>query len=55
MQVCGYCRIEQEQTGLSIGVFNQADDLLGVQLGVLNWAGNNPTWARLLPIVNAHW
>ena len=31
-----------------------AGELRGVQIGVLNWAGNNPAWARILPLVNVH-
>ena len=41
-------------TGLSIGLINYSRQLRGVQLGLLNFAGNNPPWARLLPFVNAH-
>jgi hypothetical protein len=40
--------------GLSIGIVNVAGSLHGVQIGLLNWAGNNRGWARLLPVVNAH-
>ena len=42
------------QTGLSLGLFNSADELHGVQIGLLNHAPNNPPWARWLPLVNAH-
>lgn len=41
-------------TGLSIGLVNYTARLKGVQLGVLNYAGNNPRWLRLLPLVNVH-
>ena len=34
------------------GIFNYARHLNGVQIGLLNWAGNSR--AKLLPIVNAH-
>ena len=44
----------QRFTGLSIGGFNCAEELHGVQLGILNYAGNNPRWARWLPFVNVH-
>jgi hypothetical protein len=40
--------------GFSIGLINYAPELKGVQLGLLNYAGNNPKWARLLPFLNAH-
>jgi hypothetical protein len=42
------------QHGLTIGVFNYARKLQGVQLGVLNWANNNPWPFRLLPLLNVH-
>ena len=46
--------VNERFTGLSVGLVNYSRDLKGVQLGVLNYAGNNPRWARLLPLVNAH-
>jgi hypothetical protein len=42
------------QRGLSVGVYNSADVLEGVQIGLLNRAKNNPPGTRWLPIVNAH-
>jgi hypothetical protein len=42
------------QRGLTIGIYNFARRLQGVQLGVLNYAGNNPPALRLLPLVNMH-
>ena len=42
------------QHGLTIGVFNYARVLRGVQLGVLNLATNNPWPFRILPLVNVH-
>ncbi|MDH3216346.1 MAG: hypothetical protein OEN01_08645 [Candidatus Krumholzibacteria bacterium] len=44
----------QRFTGLSIGLVNYTARLKGVQLGLLNFAGNNPRWLRLLPLVNVH-
>jgi len=38
--------------GLQIGIFNTAGSLHGVQIGVLNYVGDNPKWARILPLVN---
>jgi len=38
--------------GLQIGLINAAGLLHGVQIGILNYAGNNPSWARILPLVN---
>jgi hypothetical protein len=40
--------------GVSIGLFNWTPRLRGVQLGLLNYAGNNPDGLKLLPLVNAH-
>ena len=37
-----------------IGVFNRADNLHGVQIGVLNYAGNNPSGLKWLPGINVH-
>ena len=34
--------VDGTQRGLSIGLFNYAETLHGVQLGLLNYAGNNP-------------
>lgn len=44
----------EEMYGLSIALFNSADRLRGVQLGLLNRAGNNPPPFRWLPILNLH-
>jgi hypothetical protein len=46
--------IRGEQRGLTIGLFNFARTLAGVQLGLINYAGNNPPGLRVLPLVNAH-
>ena len=37
----------------AIGLVNYASELHGVQIGLLNWAGNNET-LKLFPILNAH-
>ena len=37
-----------------IGIINYTGSLHGVQLGLVNWAGNNPSGLKLLPIANAH-
>lgn len=44
----------REAHGLCIGVFNRTDVLRGVQIGVLNYAGNNPRGLQWLPGINAH-
>jgi hypothetical protein len=51
--VAGYTQVGR-QRGISVAIYNDARALHGLQLGVLNRARNNPTWARWLPIVNAH-
>lgn len=42
------------QTGLSIGLYNSTDELHGIQLGLLNRAGNHRSPFRFLPLLNAH-
>jgi hypothetical protein len=49
-----YNRVYDTQRGLSIGIFNHADNLHGVQIGVLNFAGNNPEGLKILPLLNVH-
>lgn len=39
---------------MSLGLFNYAQQLEGVQIGLLNYVPTNPEWLRLLPIANAH-
>lgn len=46
--------VRGEQVGCTVGLFNYAETLHGVQVGLLNWAGNNPPGLRLLPLGNAH-
>jgi len=38
---------------LTIGLFNHAGDLLGIQLGLLNIVESNPPPFRYLPFINA--
>jgi hypothetical protein len=47
-------KTNQKMNGISIGLLNTTSQLRGVQLGLLNYAGNNPRWLRLLPLVNLH-
>jgi len=54
VSVSAFNRIRGEQHGLAIGVFNYTPSLHGVQVGLINWAGNNPSGLKLLPILNAH-
>jgi hypothetical protein len=54
VSISAFNRILGEQRGFVIGIFNYARSLHGVQVGVLNWAGNNRSGLKLLPIANAH-
>ena len=49
-----YNRAEGTQRGISIGLYNHATELFGIQIGVLNYAENNPEFFRLLPLLNLH-
>lgn len=44
----------KEQYGLSIACYNKTDNLHGLQIGLINYAGNNPRLLRWLPIINFH-
>jgi hypothetical protein len=44
----------ETQNGVTIGSFNRAINLHGVQIGLLNYAGNNPRGLRWLPFFNCH-
>jgi len=52
--IAPYTEVRDVQRGLSIGLFNRAETLYGVQLGLLNYAGNNPDGLRWLPVLNLH-
>ena len=54
VSLSAFNRIRGEQRGLAIGIVNYTPSLHGVQIGLVNWAGNNPSGLKLLPIVNAH-
>lgn len=47
-------KASDRHAGLAVGLVNYTRRLHGVQLGLLNWAGNNPRWLRLLPLANVH-
>jgi len=49
----GYANINQVN-GLSISLINIARELHGVQIGILNFAGNNRKGLKLLPFINMH-
>jgi hypothetical protein len=54
VSVSAFNRIRGEQRGLAIGLVNYAAILHGVQIGLVNWADNNPSGLKILPIANAH-
>jgi hypothetical protein len=49
-----YNRFDFDQHGISIGIVNIAHYLNGVQIGLINYAGNQRRGLKLLPIINAH-
>lgn len=53
LSVAGYQRAGL-QAGLAVALVNWADELRGVQVGLLNRAGNNRAPFRVLPLVNAN-
>jgi hypothetical protein len=44
----------KEHYGLSIACYNKTEILHGLQIGLLNYAGNNPKLVRWLPLINFH-
>ena len=54
LSVAAYNRARGTQRGLAIGIFNNAETLHGIQLGILNRAANNRGIFRLLPLLNVH-
>jgi hypothetical protein len=54
VSVAAFNKVQGRQTGLSIGIFNSARRLEGLQIGLLNHAANNPDGLRWLPFFNAH-
>jgi hypothetical protein len=52
VSVSAFNHVRGEQRGLTIGLFNYAQTLSGIQIGALNYAANNPTFLRLLPGIN---
>jgi hypothetical protein len=49
-----YTRVMGRVEGLTIGIFNWTPELHGVQIGLLNYAGNNPRGLKWLPGINLH-
>jgi len=53
LAISSFNHIQGTQKGVTIGIFNFANDLRGLQLGVLNFNKSNPKGLRWLPIFNA--
>lgn len=54
VSISAFNHIRGTQRGLTIGIFNYTRFLRGVQIGVLNYALNNPWPVRILPGLNVH-
>jgi hypothetical protein len=52
LSISAHNDIRGMQRGVVIGLYNYTRHLDGVQIGVLNFARNNPVWARILPVLN---
>ena len=44
----------KQQNGISIAIYNRTENLHGLQLGLLNYARNNPKLIKWMPIMNFH-
>jgi len=53
ISVSAFNHIKGEHRGLSIGILNFANDLYGVQIGLINIARSNPKGLKVLPVFNA--
>jgi hypothetical protein len=53
VSVAAWNQHDSRMRGLSIGLFNRTEELHGIQVGLLNYAGNNDRY-RWLPLINAH-
>ncbi len=49
-----YNQIKGRQTGMSLGIFNYAWQLNGIQIGLINYVRDNPKYLKVLPLFNAH-
>ena len=53
VSISAFNHIQGVQKGLTIGIFNYAHKVRGVQIGLLNYNRSNPKGLRWLPILNA--
>jgi hypothetical protein len=51
--IAGYAKTGFTE-GLSLSAYNRTKELHGVQIGLINYAGNNPKGFRILPLLNLH-
>lgn len=54
VSISSFNQMKGAQRGLAIGIVNYAEELHGVQIGLLNIARNNSPGTRVLPLINAH-
>lgn len=52
LSISAFNHVRGDQRGVTIGLFNYAQNLSGIQIGALNYAANNPPFLRLLPGLN---
>jgi len=53
LAVSSYVNVDKA-FGVTIGLFNKVKELHGIQLGLINYAGNNPKFLRVIPVINMH-
>ena len=53
VSISAFNHIQGVQKGLTIGIFNYAHKVKGLQIGLLNYNRSNPKGLRWLPIINA--
>ena len=51
--IASYNNVRQMK-GMSVALLNRTINLHGIQLGLINYAENNPKWLRILPFINFH-
>ena len=47
-----YNEIKGRQNGVTLGIYNYAYELNGVQIGIINHIRDNPGYRKILPIIN---
>lgn len=54
LSIAPFIRTYNKNSGLSIGIVNYAEELQGIQIGLLNIAKNNALGTIVFPFINAH-